>query len=51
MKKKVTVSVDTIMSKCGGNCDFNWDSSATPTVTAIDTSNFVFRLKKFPIIN
>jgi len=34
-----------------GNCDFQWDSSATPTVTSIDKSNFIFKLENLQIIN
>jgi len=36
---QVTVSVNTIMSKCNGSCDFQWSNTATPVVNAIDSAN------------
>lgn len=40
-KPQVTISVNDINSRCSGSCDFEWSSSATPTVTAIDKSKII----------
>ena len=38
-KPQVTVSINNIMSKCVGSCDFEWLETATPTVSNINTTN------------
>ncbi len=37
-KPQVVLTINNIVSKCSGSCDFEWIDSVTPNVETIDTS-------------